>query len=114
MPSTHTRSRTQSLTKKEKFNELLLQITNDMAASQNLDEALETLVEITTSAIGGERGTIFLNDENSQELYSRVAQGNFRREIRIMNTKGVAGWVFSCLLYTSPSPRDKRQSRMAA
>ena len=22
------------------------------------------------------------------------------------------GYVFSCLLYTSPSPRDKRQSRM--
>jgi adenylate cyclase len=66
-----------------------------MAASKNLDEALETLVDITTSAIGGERGTIFLNDENSQELYSRFAQGNFRREIRIMNTKGVAGWVFT-------------------
>jgi len=95
MPSTLTRSRTQSLTRKEKFNELLLQITNDMAASKNLDEALETLVDITTSAIGGERGTIFLNDENSQELYSRFAQGNFRREIRIMNTKGVAGWVFT-------------------
>lgn len=95
MPSTQTRSGTHSLTRKEKFNELLLKITNDMAASQNLDDALETLVEITTSAIGGERGTIFLNDENSQELYSRVAQGNFRREIRIMNTKGVAGWVFT-------------------
>ncbi len=95
MPSTLTRSRMQSLTRKEKFNDLLLQITNDMAASKNLDEALETLVDITTSAIGGERGTIFLNDENSQELYSRFAQGNFRREIRIMNTKGVAGWVFT-------------------
>ncbi len=95
MPSTQTRSVDQSLTKREKFNELLLKITNDMAASQTLDDALETLVGITSSTIGGERGTIFLNDENSQELYSRVAQGNFRREIRIMNTKGVAGWVFS-------------------
>ena len=95
MPSTQTRSVGQSLTKREKFNELLLKITNDMAASQTLDDALETLVGITSSTIGGERGTIFLNDENSQELYSRVAQGNFRREIRIMNTKGVAGWVFS-------------------
>ena len=95
MPSTQTRSVGQSLTKREKFNELLLKITNDMAASQTLDDALETLVGITSSTIGGERGTIFLNDKNSQELYSRVAQGNFRREIRIMNTKGVAGWVFS-------------------
>ena len=95
MPNTQTRSVGQSLTKREKFNELLLKITNDMAASKTLDDALETLVGITSSTIGGERGTIFLNDENSQELYSRVAQGNFRREIRIMNTKGVAGWVFS-------------------
>ena len=23
-----------------------------------------------------------------------------------------SGWMFACLLYTSPSPRDKRQSRM--
>ena len=95
MHSKQTRSAGQSLIKKEKFNELLLKITNDMAASQTLDNALEILVENTTSTIGGERGTIFLNDENSKELYSRVAQGNFRREIRIMNTKGVAGWVFS-------------------
>ena len=95
MPNTQTRSVGQSLAKRENFNELLLKITNDMAASKTLDDALETLVGITSSTIGGERGTIFLNDENSQELYSRVAQGNFRREIRIMNTKGVAGWVFS-------------------
>ena len=95
MPNTQTRSVGQSLAKRENFNELLLKITNDMAASKTLDDALETLVGITSSTIGGERGTIFLNDKNSQELYSRVAQGNFRREIRIMNTKGVAGWVFS-------------------
>ena len=62
---------------------------------KSLDEALETLVKITTSTIGAERGTIFLNDAATGELYSRIAQGNFRREIRIMNTKGVAGWVFS-------------------
>ena len=95
MPDTIMNTSSHSLSRKEKFNELLLQITNDMAASKNLDDALETLVEITTSATGGERGTIFLNDENSKELYSRVAQGNFRREIRIMNSKGVAGWVFT-------------------
>ena len=66
MHSKQTRSPGQSLIKKEKFNELLLKITNDMAASQTLDNALETLVEITTSTIGGERGTIFLNDEKSK------------------------------------------------
>ena len=71
---------------------MLLQVTTDLAKTKSLDEALETLVKITTSTIGAERGTIFLNDAATGELYSRIAQGNFRREIRIMNTKGVAGW----------------------
>ena len=63
------------------------QVTNDLAKTKSLDEALETLVKITTSTIGAERGTIFLNDASTGELYSRIAQGNFRREIRILNTK---------------------------
>ena len=76
---------------------MLLQVTNDLAKTKSLDEALEVLVKITTSTstIGAERGTIFLNDASTGELYSRIAQGNFRREIRILNTKGVAGWVFT-------------------
>lgn len=78
-----------------KFSELLLKVNNDLAVTESLDQALETLVEITTSTIGCERGTVFLNDPKSEELYSRVAQGNFMREIRFMNTKGVAGWAYS-------------------
>ena len=81
--------------KKEQFAGLLLQVNNDLAITNTLDEALETLVGITTSIIRCERGTIFLNDPKSEELYSRVAQGNFMREIRFMNTKGVAGWSYT-------------------
>lgn len=77
------------------FSELLLKVNNDLAVTESLDQALETLVEITTSTIGAERGTVFLNDPKSEELYSRVAQGNFMREIRFMNTKGVAGWSYT-------------------
>ena len=79
----------------DKFAQLLLNVNNDLAATKTLDTALETLVAITTSTIGAERGTIFLNNEKTGELYSRVAQGNFMREIRIMNTRGVAGWVYT-------------------
>jgi adenylate cyclase len=79
----------------DKFAQLLLNVNNDLAATKTLDIALETLVAITTSTIGAERGTIFLNNEKTGELYSRVAQGNFMREIRIMNTRGVAGWVYT-------------------
>ena len=85
----------ESQKKTSRFSDMLLQVTTDLAKTKSLDEALETLVKITTSTIGAERGTIFLNDSATGELYSRIAQGNFRREIRIMNTKGVAGRVFS-------------------
>ena len=78
----------------QQFSELLLKLTNELAISTTLDEALERLVEITTTTIDADRGTIFLNDERTGELYSRVAQGNFRREIRMLNNRGVAGWAF--------------------
>jgi len=74
--------------------EMLLNISRTLAAFETLDEMLERLVEITPMEVGAERGTIFLNDSSTGELYSRVAQGNFRREIRILNNSGVAGRVF--------------------
>ena len=77
----------------QQFTELLLKLTNDLAVSATLDDALERLVEITTTTINADRGTIFLNDERTGELYSRVAQGNFRREIRMLNNREV-GWSF--------------------
>ena len=32
--------------------------------------------------------------------------------LQIETTRAIAAQILSCLLYTSPSPRDKRQSRM--
>ena len=75
--------------------EMLLDLSKRVAAIESLDEILEILVQMTTAEIGAERGTLFLNDPQAGELYSRVAQGNFKREIRILNTSGIAGYVFT-------------------
>ena len=75
--------------------ELLLDISKTIAAFETLDEILKSLVEITTRELKADRGTIFLNDGETGELYSRFAQGNFQREIRILNNSGVAGHVFT-------------------
>ncbi len=75
--------------------EMLLDISRKVAAIESLDEVLATLVEVTTWELNAERGTLFLNDPQTGELYSRFAQGNFQREIRILNSTGVAGHVFS-------------------
>ncbi len=75
--------------------EILLSVSKRCASIESLDDILETLVEMTSWELGCERGTLFLNDPQTGELYSRVAQGTFRREIRILNTSGIAGHVFT-------------------
>lgn len=75
--------------------EMLLSVTRRVAATDTLDDILETLVEIITAETGAERGSLFLNDSRTNELYSRVALGEYTREIRVMNTTGVAGHVYT-------------------
>ncbi len=80
--------------KSPKLTELLLDVANSMARANNLDEALSTMRDICTQVVGTERGSVFLNDGHTQELYSRI-KGRFAREIRLLNTSGVAGHVFT-------------------
>jgi adenylate cyclase len=87
-----------SLTKLEQrlhLSDFLLNLSNQMSAFGNLDDVLHAFVEIATRELNAERGTIFLNDPTTNELYSRVAQGHLRHEIRILNTSGIAGSVFT-------------------
>ena len=80
--------------RKLKQAEMLLNVSRRVAAIESLDEVLETIVEMTTWELNAERGTLFMNDPVTEELYSRFAQGNFQREIRILNNSGIAGAVF--------------------
>ena len=75
--------------------ELLVNVSRSMAKHDTLDGVLETLVRLTTQELGADRGTIFLNDKETGELYSRVALGNRQHTIRIINNKGIAGHVFT-------------------
>jgi adenylate cyclase len=74
--------------------EMLLSVTQKIAGLKNLSEILWTLIEMTTKEMGADRGSLFLNDALTGELYSRVAQGDLTREIRILNTTGIAGAIF--------------------
>jgi len=75
--------------------EMLLDVSHTVAGIETLEEVLETLVEIAARETKSERGTLFLNDPQTGELYSRVAMGTHRREIRLLNNSGIAGAVFS-------------------
>ena len=79
---------------KLKRTELLLEITRKIAGLSSLSEILWTLIEFVTEELDADRGTLFLNDQETNELYSRVAQGDLTREIRILNNVGIAGAIF--------------------
>ena len=64
--------------------ELLLSVTQKISGLNNLSEILWTLIDITTNELGAERGSLFLNDPLTGELYSRVAQGELTREIKFL------------------------------
>ncbi|NQU61090.1 MAG: GAF domain-containing protein, partial [Rhodospirillales bacterium] len=74
--------------------EMLLNVSRRVAAIESLDEVLKTLIEMIAFELGAERASLFMNDSATGELYSRVAQGNFSREIRMLNSTGIAGAVF--------------------
>jgi len=75
--------------------ELLLILVQRMALAPDLNAQLQTLIDVATQVLKAERGTIFLNDPDSRELYSRVVVGGATREIRILNSSGLAGHAFT-------------------
>ena len=73
---------------------ILLDVARRVSGTETLDEILEALVEMTSLALDCDRSSFFLNDAGTGELYSRVAQGVRRREIRLLNNDGIIGAAF--------------------
>lgn len=74
--------------------QMLLDVSRQVAALDTLDAVLDTLISVAVAETKAERGTLFLHDSSTGELYSRVAQGIRTHEIRILDTAGIAGAVF--------------------
>jgi adenylate cyclase len=77
------------------LNELtdLLDLTEITSADVGIQGLLERLVRTARSMLGAERGSLFLIDNHSGELWSRVVEGTEVKEIRIPRGEGIAGWV---------------------
>ena len=81
--------------KRLRLMETLLDVSRIVGAMERLDDALAVLMELTARETDADRGTLFLDDPLTGELYSRVAQGERSREIRFPNDEGIAGRVFT-------------------
>jgi adenylate cyclase len=72
----------------------LVEVYNKVSDTLSLDVMLPRLMAVVTEALRSDRSTLFLNDPDTRELYSRVAQGDRVGEIRFPNHLGIAGSVF--------------------
>jgi adenylate cyclase len=61
----------------------------------SFDDILKYLIELACQLTQSERGSLFLHDTSTRQLYTRVALGNLHREIRIDEGSGIAGHVFT-------------------
>src|SRR5438128_37515 len=84
-----------TIPQRRRLTELLLEVSNKIALAGNLSEAFDMLAQITASIVGAERGSIFLNDPRTGELYTRIVTGKLTRETRMLNNLGIAGHVFT-------------------
>jgi putative nucleotidyltransferase with HDIG domain len=71
---------------------VLLEITKAVNGEVELEGLMMTLAEKAAAAVGGERGAVFLFDEDTDELWSIAATGE-SEEIRFPADRGVAGHV---------------------
>jgi adenylate cyclase len=72
----------------------LVEATQKVHEPLSLDLILRRLVALVSDAFAADRTSLFLYDAETDELYSRVAQGGLTREIRFSAGLGIAGAAF--------------------
>ncbi|MCR4416402.1 MAG: GAF domain-containing sensor histidine kinase [Ignavibacteria bacterium] len=71
----------------------LIEISIKLTSEKNLDKLLELIINSAIDFLQAERATVFLLDEKTNELYSRVGTGLNFCEIKFPIDKGIAGYV---------------------
>ena len=71
----------------------LIEASKIVNSAIDIDKLLGLILDVATRSVSADRGTLYLIDENSNELWSKVAQGSNMVEIRLPMGKGLAGYV---------------------
>ena len=84
----------EQLREENKRLQVLLHLAENLQAHLELDKLLLTTMEEVAKSLHADRCTVFLLDENKNELWSIVAMGIEKgKEIRFPADKGIAGHV---------------------
>ncbi len=71
----------------------LIEATKIVNSAIEIDKLLGLILDVATRGTNADRGTLYLIDEQTGELWSKVAQGSNMVEIRLPLGKGLAGYV---------------------
>jgi serine phosphatase RsbU (regulator of sigma subunit) len=71
----------------------LLDISKALGSEIELENLLQIIVDKTTEIMNADRSTLFIYDENRDELWSKIAQDLEIKEIRFPLGVGLAGYV---------------------
>jgi adenylate cyclase len=74
--------------------QMLASLARRVAALDSLEAVIDTLLEAAIQEIGADRGSLFLHDGETGELYTYISTGLGSRQIRLMDDLGIAGAVF--------------------
>ena len=70
------------------------------------EEEFNRLYEKYNSLVYGVSFSILKNKEDSEEIVQIIFTKIYELEKEKLPKENEASWLYSCLLYTSPSPRD--------
>ncbi|MDP1830325.1 MAG: GAF domain-containing sensor histidine kinase [Archangium sp.] len=73
----------------------LLEVGSQISSARDVDSLLAAVMERLTGLLRAEAATLFMHDRDSRELWGRVLKGQSLKEIRIPDSLGIAGHVFS-------------------
>jgi signal transduction histidine kinase/putative methionine-R-sulfoxide reductase with GAF domain len=82
-----------ALDRELRVSKALREVGVALGTTLDLDQLLELILQKLTEALEADRATLYLLDEGSEELVSRIAQGPGVRSIRMKAGQGLAGYV---------------------
>ena len=82
-----------ALQREQKKVALVQEVSRALTEAGELDALLALIMAKVTELMEADRSTLFMVSEDGRQLWSKVAQGDARVEIRLDVGEGIAGWV---------------------
>lgn len=72
---------------------LLISCTHSVNSNFKIDEVLRSIIDAATTLARADRGTLYIVDNEKNEIWSKIVRGDNIEEIRLKVGVGLAGWV---------------------